>query len=144
MRIFKIVAAIALSAAFVSPLPASAGQFSPSSPLVESPVIQVSGCHRDIQRHFVPEFGRRAWHFHRRPSCRPVRVDGPDGDIEDMPRPRPPMDCHRDARRHFLPEFGRAMMHRHVGPDCRVRILRQSDVFRPGACVTVGPITFCD
>ncbi|MFH1795110.1 MAG: hypothetical protein ABIK36_16125 [Pseudomonadota bacterium] len=140
MRIPRFLAALALLAASALSLPASAGQLSQSPALSDGLIVNVGGCHRDVERHYVPEYGRRAWHYHRGSSCRPRRVEGP-GFIPGPPRP---VDCHRDARRHYLPEYGERVVHRHVGDSCRVRILRRAETFRPGACVTVGPITFCD
>lgn len=137
MRILPVATSFALALAAALPLPASAAVTSPPTQ-TDGLVTHVSGCHRDVQRHYVPEFGRRAWHYHRGRNCRPVRVDAPD--LEPV-RPR---DCHRDARRHYLPEYGGSVWHRHVGPDCRVRILRRSDSFRPGACVRIGPVTVCE
>ena len=145
MRFVKIAAALALSIASAAPLTASAAQPGQSPALSEGLLVNVSGCHRDVERHYVPEFGRRARHYHRGRNCRPVRVDGPGGGPGFIPGPpRPPVDCHRDARRHYLPEYGRSVVHRHVGDSCRPRILRRSESFRPGACVSIGPVTFCD
>jgi hypothetical protein len=144
MRLSRTIAAIALSVATIFTLPASATSLGASPTLSEGLVTQVRGCHRDVERHYVPEFGRRAWHYHRGSRCRPVRVDGPGSVIGPGPGPGP-RDCHRDARRHFLPEYGRSVVHRHVGGSCRVRVLRRSQSFQGGgACVTIGPVTFCD
>lgn len=103
-------------------------------------VIQVTGCHRDVQRHFVPEFGRRAWHYHRGSSCRPIEVDAPP-----PPPPPPPADCHRDVRRHYVPEYGRRITHRHVGASCRIQIFEEVRPGRPpsGVCVSIGGVQFC-
>lgn len=102
------------------------------------PVVNVGGCHADVRRHYVPEFGRTTWHRHRQPSCRPVRVDQPN-----EPGPR---DCHRDVRRHYLPQYGGSIAHRHVGENCRVRVYREySGRPRPDrTCVQIGPIYFCE
>lgn len=99
------------------------------------PVLQVRGCHRDAERHFVPEFGERLWHFHRGPDCRPRRVDAPGRE-----------DCHREVRRHYLPRYGRAMAHRHVGPECRVRVYRpyEGRPQRPDSCIRIGAVQFCE
>lgn len=32
------------------------------------------GCHANAQRHFVPEWGREAPHFHRVPDCAPIPI----------------------------------------------------------------------
>ena len=119
MRIPRFIAALALSAASALPLPASAGQLSQSPALSDGLIVNVGGCHRDVERHYVPEWGRRAWHYHRRSSCRPRRADAP-GFIPGPPRP---VDCHRDARRHYLPEYGGSVVHRHVGDSRPVRDL---------------------
>jgi hypothetical protein len=79
------------------------------------PLVQVSGCHRDVEFHWVPELGRSAWHYHRGSSCRPIEVD--------PPAPPVSVDCHRDVQRHYLPEFDRRVTHRHVGPNCRVLVV---------------------
>ncbi len=143
MRLSRTIAAIALSVASIVTLPASAAPLGASPTLSDGLVTQVRGCHRDVERHFVPEFGRRAWHYHRGSRCRPVEVDRPGSGPGFIPGPGP-RDCHREARRHFLPEYGGSVVHRHVGGSCRVRILRRSESFRPGACISVGPVTFCD
>jgi hypothetical protein len=140
MRLSRTIAAIALSVASTLTLPAGAAPLGASPALSDGLVTQVRGCHRDVQRHYVPEFDRRAWHYHRGSRCRPVRADGP-GSVGPGPDFR---DCHREARRHYLPEYGGSVVHRHVGGSCRVRVLRRSDSFRPGACLTIGPVTFCD
>jgi hypothetical protein len=95
-------------------------------------------CHREVRRHYVPEFGERVWHFHRGPNCRVVEVDRPD--------PEPVRDCHREVQRHYLPEYGGSVVHRHVGPNCRPDILRRYDpnLPRPGSCIQLGPIRYCD
>lgn len=144
MRIPNMMTAMALAAAVMISSPAGAGQLSPSPALSDPLVVPVAGCHRDVDRHYVPEFGRRAWHFHRGRNCRPVRTDGPGGGPGFLPDPRPPVDCHRNVRSHYLPEYGDVVVHRHVGGSCRVRVLRRAETFRPGACVSIGPVTFCD
>ncbi len=103
-------------------------------------VIQVRGCHRDVQRHYVPELGRTAWHYHRGSSCRPIEAAPPP-----PPPPPPPADCHRDVRRHYVPEYGRRVTHRHVGPSCRVQVYEEYRPGRPpsGACVGIGGVQFC-
>lgn len=96
-------------------------------------VVQVRGCHADIQRHFVPEFGRTMYHRHRRPDCRPIPVQ------------QQIRDCHRDVRRHVLPRYGN-VPHRHIGPDCRARIYSRYNPQRPrpGSCIQIGPIRYCE
>lgn len=99
------------------------------------PVVQVGGCHREPQRHFVPEWDFRAWHRHRGPNCRPVEVE-----VEQ------PRDCHRDVQTHYLPEYQARIPHRHAGPDCRVRVLTPGQPGGPGSgfCVQIGPIRYCE
>lgn len=126
----KILAAALLGAATCIPVASSAAPAAPQVQ-VDGLVVQVRGCHSEREYHYVPELGRSAWHYHRRSSCRPVEV------------PRAERDCHRHAERHYLRGYGH-VVHRHVGSDCRVRILRQSDYYRPGTCIRIGPITFCD
>ncbi len=138
MRIPTVATSLALTLATALTAPAQAAPSSRAPALSEGLVVKVSGCHRDVERHFVPEFDRRAWHVHRGSNCRPVRVDQPD------PDPVVPRDCHRDARRHYLPEYGDSVWHRHVGDSCRIRIIRRSDSAGPGACIRVGPVTVCD
>src|SRR5690606_34738571 len=48
--------------------------------------VQVD-CHRDVRRHYLPEYGRRVWHRHRQSNCRVILADP---DFDDLPR-----DCHR-------------------------------------------------
>ncbi len=134
MRILNTLAAATLSIASAITLPSFAAPMSaPDSG--ETLITQVRGCHRDVRRHFVPEYGRSTWHFHRSRSCRPVRVSRPD---------RGPglRDCHRNAERHYVPGYGR-VLHRHRR-DCSVRILRQGDRFREDTCVRIGPVIYCE
>lgn len=84
------------------------------------PLVLAGGCHPDVRRHFVPEFGATVEHQHRR-DCSPVRVR----------RPVPLPDCHRAPREHHIPGMGR-VYHRHVGPNCEIRIIRRSTVPAPG------------
>jgi hypothetical protein len=93
-------------------------------------VIPVGGCHADVRRHYVREFGRTVTHHHQR-NCRPVRADAGGR-----------RDCHRDARRHFVPGYGR-VVHRHVGSNCRIRILRRYDNGGRN-CVQIGPTRYCE
>jgi hypothetical protein len=99
---------------------------------------KVSGCHRGVEYHFVPEFGRSAWHYHRGGLCRPIEAPPP-------PPPPPPQDCHRDVRRHYLEEYGRRVTHRHVGPSCRVQVFEEVGPGGPpsGVCVTIAGVQFC-
>lgn len=135
MKLLSLASAACLAAslAFIAP----AGAAPAVNPGVKSPaslVVPVRGCHSDVRRHYVPEFGRTVPHRHAR-DCRPVRANtgGPGAG---------PRDCHRDARRHYVPGIGR-VVHRHVGPDCRVRVLRRYD--RGGRnCVHIGPIRYCE
>ena len=133
MKLFRFASAACLAASLSFISPAGAAPFAspgaqPSGPNL---VVPVRGCHSDVRRHYVPEFGRTATHRHRR-DCRPVRVD----------RDRDRRDCHRDARRHYVPGYGR-VVHRHVGSNCRVRVLRRYD--RGGRnCIRIGPIRYCE
>ncbi len=132
MKIPSLVSAALFSAvvAFVSPGMAAPLGTMDALPKAGAPVTLVSGCHSDVRRHYVPEFGRSVSHRHQR-NCRPVRVNGNNA-----------RDCHRDARRHFVPGYGR-VVHRHVGSSCRVRILHRYD--RGGRnCVQIGPIRYCE
>ncbi len=136
MKFLRIAGAAVLTAGFVLSTPLGAAPLGPSAPELESNslVTEVSGCHSDVRRHYVPEFGRTATHRHLR-NCRPVRVDaGP---------PPQQRDCHRDVRRHYVPGYGR-VVHRHVGSNCRIRIFQRYDG-RPGGreCVQIGPIRYC-
>lgn len=137
MRLLRTIAAVTLAAASAITMPAFG---SPSgAPVVDGSLVeQVRGCHRDVERHFVPEFGRRALHRHQGPRCRPVLVDGPG----PLPGPRPGRDCHNDARRHFVPGYGN-VLHRHRR-DCSVRVLRRGSSFRPDACIRIGPVIYCE
>lgn len=139
MRSSGPVAAVLL--VFATLAPASAAPQATVPIAADGLVIQVSGCHREPERHFVEEFGRRAWHIHRGSRCRPVEVRLDDDEEFDEPRRR---DCHRDAERHFLPEYGGSFVHRHVGPNCRVRELRRSEERRSGTCIQIGPLTYCE
>ncbi len=89
---------------------AGAGPSMPQPVTAEPLVIQIRGCHADVRRHYVPQYGRTVTHYHRR-DCRPVRVGG------GVP---PSRDCHRDVRTHRI--NGVLVRHRHVGPNCRVRV----------------------
>jgi hypothetical protein len=126
---FASAACLAASMAFVSPVSAAPFAAPDTQPSGQNLVVPVRGCHSDVRRHFVPEFGRTVSHRHRR-DCRPVRVTSGS------------RHCHRDARRHFERGYGR-VVHRHVGPNCRVRVLRRFD--RGGRnCVQIGPIRYCE
>ena len=92
--------------------------------------MQVNGCHSDVRRGYVREFGRTTVHRHQR-NCRPVRVSAGS------------RDCHRDTRRHFLPQYGGTVVHRHVGSNCRVRVLRRHYGTGGRDCVQFGPIRYC-
>ena len=98
-------------------------------------VIQIRRCHRDLQHHFVPQFGRTEWHVHRRTDCRPVRV---------LP-PIQVRDCHNEVRCHFLFRYGN-VPHRHIGPNCRVRVYSMFDQHRPRprSCIQIGQIRYCE
>lgn len=80
----------------------------------------VGGCHRDVQRHYVPTFRDTVRHRHLPGDCRPVPVR------ETIA----PLDCHRDARRHFVPGIG-VVLHRHVGQDCTIRRINRSTEPKP-------------
>lgn len=104
-------------------------------------VIKVQqDCHRDVRRHYLPEYGARVWHYHRQSNCRAVRADPRDDDDDHQPR-----DCHRDVRRHYIPEYGRQVTHSHVGQSCRVKEYRRhSGNGGGGSCITIGPIQYCE
>jgi hypothetical protein len=136
MRLLNTLAAATLSIASAITLPSFAAPMSAPDG-GETLITQVRGCHRDVERHYVPEIGRSAWHYHRGRSCRP--------EIVSRPRPGPgpgPRDCHRNAERHFVPGYGR-VLHRHRR-DCSIRILRQRDRYREGSCVQIGPVIYCE
>lgn len=109
----KLVAAVLLLAALMAPAVAGPAM-PPSAPAREPAVIQARGCHADVRRHYVPEYGRTVTHYHRR-DCRPVRVGAG--------RPPQVRDCHRDVRTHRI--RGVLVRHRHVGPHCAVRVVRR-------------------
>ncbi|MEJ6783897.1 hypothetical protein [Aminobacter sp. Piv2-1] len=104
----------------VGALPATAAPM-PQPPAAPGFVIKVGGCHRDVRDGYVEEIGRRAAHYHRPETCRPVLVE-----VDRLPR-RQPVDCHRDVRIHRIE--GLMLRHRHVGDDCRVREVRRATEF---------------
>lgn len=133
MNFLRIAAAACMAAGIAISVPATAAPLGPPSANPasgKSLVVPARGCHSDVRRHYVPEYGRTATHRHRR-DCRPVRVDGGGS-----------RDCHRDVRRHYVPGYGR-VVHRHVGSNCRVRVFRRYD--RPGGreCIWIGPVRYC-
>lgn len=131
MNLLRFASAALLATGFAFSSASAAPVVAPGSqPSSETLVTPVRGCHSDVRRHYVPEFGRTVTHRHLR-NCRPVRVDGGGS-----------RDCHRDARRHFVPGYGR-VVHRHVGPNCRIRILRRWDGPGGRECVRIGPIRYC-
>jgi hypothetical protein len=134
MNFLRIASAVVLTAGMAFVSPAGAAPVGPSGMQPSSQqglVTKVGGCHSDVRRHYVPEFGRSTEHRHLR-NCRPVRV-------EERGRDR---DCHREARRHYVPGIG-SVVHRHVGPNCRVRVLRRYDSGGRD-CVQIGPIRYCE
>ena len=135
MKILSMASAAIMAASLAFVVPAGAAPaVNPGLQAPASLVVPVRGCHSDVRRHYVPEFGRTVPHRHRR-DCRPVRVDS--GGPGNGPR-----DCHRDARRHYVPGLGR-VVHRHVGPDCRVRVLRRYDQGGRN-CIQIGPVRYCE
>ncbi|MEQ1949972.1 hypothetical protein [Mesorhizobium sp. CN2-181] len=113
MNRFLAVAAVMLLPSFAGA--ASAGAAMPSAPGMRGPVVvQAGGCHADVRRHYVPEYGRTVTHFHKR-DCAPIRAGG--GPVV--------RDCHRDVRLHRI--GGVPVWHRHVGPDCAVRVVSHSN-----------------
>ena len=131
MNLLRFVWAACLAAGFgLSPVSAAPFPDPGSQPSGESLVVPVHGCHADVRRGFVNEFGRTVNHRHQR-SCRPVRVTGGSA-----------RDCHRDVRRHWVRGYGN-VLHRHVGPNCRVQVFRRFD--RPGGrdCIWIGRVRFC-
>ena len=112
MKSFLAAAAMLLSA--LTGL-ANAGPTAPrASTASESLVVRARGCHADVRRHYVPEYGRTVWHYHNR-RCVPIRATG--GPVI--------RDCHRDVRLHRI--RGVLVWHRHVGPNCTVRVVRRSN-----------------
>lgn len=109
---FAFVLALAIAAPF--------GHGAPAPQPPEAAVIPASGCHRDVQRHYVPEFRDTLRHRHLPGDCRPVPAR------ETIA----PLDCHRDSRRHFVPGLG-VVQHRHVGKDCTIRRITRSTEPRP-------------
>ncbi|MEW9836755.1 hypothetical protein [Mesorhizobium marinum] len=130
MNLLRLAWAAFVAAGFAFVAPAGAAPLPATQPSGQTLVVPVRGCHSDVRRHYVPEYGRTVTHRHRR-DCRPVRVDGNGS-----------RDCHRDARRHFVPGYGR-VLHRHVGPDCRVRVLRRWDGPGGRECAFIGPVRYC-
>jgi hypothetical protein len=137
MKVLKAIHILCIAAGLTTTAPALAAPVGAVPAYDGGLVLQVGGCHPDVRRHFVPEFGRNAWHLHRR-NCRPVRADPGGGGSGGR-------DCHRDVRRHFVPGYGR-LTHRHVGPNCRIRVYRQFDPgrSRPGSCIQIGPVRYCE
>jgi hypothetical protein len=137
MRLTRILGA----AAMVFAMEASSVSAMPQTPAVEGNAlvqkVQVD-CHRDVRRHFLPQYGRSVWHRHRQSNCRVVLADP---EFDDRPR-----DCHRDVRRHFLPEYGRSVYHKHVGPSCRIRIYNpyQGGGYGGPSCIKIGVVTLCE
>ncbi|RST88029.1 hypothetical protein EJC49_02510 [Aquibium carbonis] len=113
---FGLVLAVGLGASL------SASSFAGPTPpqQIPAPSIFVSGCHADVQRHYVPEFRGMERHRHLPESCRPIPERG---QIR-------PLDCHRDVRRHFVPGLG-VILHRHVGDDCDIRRINRSSAPKP-------------
>ena len=139
MQFLKRAALAALAAATLATGPSYAAPV--QSPVAaDGSIVQVRGCHRDVERHRVPEFGnRRAWHYHRGRHCRPVEVNRPG----PVPLPQPVRDCHREPRRHYVPGLG-SVVHRHRGPSCRVQVLRRYERPRAdGFCVRIEGFSFC-
>lgn len=133
MKFFRRAAVAALAAATLAAVPVYAASPVQAPVATDGLITQVRGCHERVERHYVPEFGYRAWHYHQGRRCRPVEVD----------RREPIRDCHRDVRRHRIPGIG-TVVHRHRGPDCRVQVLRRYERPRsPGACVTFEGFSFC-
>ncbi len=137
MKILHTINILCIAAGLATVAPALAALANPTpSSYNDDLVVQVRGCHPEVRRHFVPEFGSTAWHFHRG-NCRPVPAAGPGGEVRD---------CHRDVRRHYLPRFGARVTHRHVGPSCRIRVYREYNPGRPrpGNCIQIGPVRYCE
>ncbi|GLS32154.1 hypothetical protein SAMN04488498_10698 [Mesorhizobium albiziae] len=137
MKMLRAFNVLCIAAGLATTAPAIAAPLNPSPAYDANLVVQVRGCHRDVERHYVPEFGRPAWHYHR-PNCRPVQVPPPGAGVGVR-------DCHRDVRRHFVPGYGR-VTHRHVGPNCRVRVYSQFNPGRPrpANCIQIGPVRYCE
>ncbi|WP_442582669.1 hypothetical protein ACSBOB_12275 [Mesorhizobium sp. ASY16-5R] len=112
MKRFLVAAAMLLPALGS----ATAGPAAPFVPDTGEPaVIPAGGCHADVRRHYVPEYGRPVRHYHNR-DCFPIRASGGGAVIAD---------CHRDVRLHRI--RGVQVWHRHVGRDCAVRVVSRSN-----------------
>jgi hypothetical protein len=137
MRLTRTIGAVAMVLALetgsVSAMPQT--QAVEGNALIQK--VQVD-CHRDVRRHYLPEYGRRVWHRHRQSNCRVILADP---DFDERPR-----DCHRDVRRHYLPQYGRSVYHKHVGESCRIRIYNPYQGSGPGgpSCVKIGIVTLCE
>ena len=142
--ILRSASAALLALSTLASAPAFAGPPAPSVSSDDGLVIQVRGCHRDPQRHYVPEFDDSVWHVHRGGRCRPVEVDRPRRDDDDYGPGGRRDDCHRDVRRHPIRGVGN-VYHRHRGPSCRIEIFEDRGRARPGAgaCENVGGATLC-
>lgn len=143
MKLRSIAATACIAISFGLTVPASAAPSVPHAPSLTGPADQVTpvrGCHGDVERHFVPEVGRRVEHRHRSRDCAPVIFEGDDDDEWDGPR-----DCHRDVQRHYVPEYGGRIVHRH-SRSCRVIPLRRYEERPPseGFCVQIGPVRYCE
>lgn len=110
-----MTAGFALAIALATALAAPFATADPALPRPGAPLVLAGGCHRDVQRHHVPEFRDTLRHRHAGGDCRPLPA-----------RERiAPLDCHRDVRRHFVPGLG-VVLHRHVGQDCTIRRVSRS------------------
>ncbi|MFI0845453.1 hypothetical protein [Mesorhizobium sp. IMUNJ 23232] len=110
----RFLVAVALLLPALSGAASAGPAMAPAPAAGESLVVQVRGCHADVRRHYVPEYGRAVWHYHNR-RCVPIRAGG-----EPIIR-----DCHRDVRLHRI--RGVLVWHRHVGPSCAVRVVSRSN-----------------
>ena len=60
------VACLAASFSLMSPVGAAPLAAPDAQPTAQTMVVPVGGCHADVRRHYVPEYGRTATHRHRR------------------------------------------------------------------------------
>ena len=113
-------AGFVLIAAITGALAGPGAAAGPNPPVRDAPALLAGGCHRDVQRHVVPEFRDTVPHRHRPGDCAPLAAR----------ETKPPLDCHRDVRRHPVPGMG-VVLHRHVGKDCFIRRVSRSTEPKP-------------
>jgi len=124
---------LALGVGFAASAAMAAGPLAPTLPASEGAtgaLLLVHGCHPDVRRGYVPEFGGRALHYHRGPRCRPVIADG---GRRGGPPPGARWDRRRDGRDFRGGRDFRDGPRRRDGPPPRRR-----------NCVRVGPVEVCE